>query len=179
MKIFQCAAIAATLLGTLAFGWTDTAAAAQMAQASMALHALTIIFLPVYVAEDEDMWRNLGLDVTLHQITGLGSTNAMLAGSVDFAVQSGESLIRGNIRSRHMLGITLMADKEAFEFGAPLPRLTQNPLRHPRPSQFDSLGTFRASCTNMAKAPARWLGLAFQLKRSAKWPRQPRGTALI
>jgi sulfonate transport system substrate-binding protein len=115
MKIFQSAAIATTLLGTLAFGWTDTAAAAQMEQASMALPALTIIFLPVYVAEDEGMWRNLGLDVTLHQITGLGSTNAMIGGSVDFAVQSGESLIRGNIRGRHMLGIALMADKEAFE----------------------------------------------------------------
>lgn len=115
MKIFQSTALAATLLATFALGLPASAGAAQMEQASLALPALTIIFLPVYVAEDRGIWKNLGLDVTLHQITGIGSTNAMLAGSVDFAVQSGDSLIRGNIRGRHMLGISLMADQEAFE----------------------------------------------------------------
>jgi ABC-type nitrate/sulfonate/bicarbonate transport system substrate-binding protein len=70
------------------------------------------------VAEDRGIWKDLGLDVTLHQITGMGATNAMLAGSVDFAVQSGQSLIRGNIRGRHMLGIALMADGIDFELVA-------------------------------------------------------------
>ena len=39
------------------------------------------------------MWKKLGLDVSIHDITGMGSTNAMLAGSVDFTVQSGPSLV--------------------------------------------------------------------------------------
>ena len=89
-----------------------------MEKTSLALPATTITFLPVYVAEDKGIWKDLGLDVALHQITGMGATNAMLAGSVDFAVQSGPSLIRGNIRGRHMLGISLMADGVAFEIVA-------------------------------------------------------------
>jgi ABC-type nitrate/sulfonate/bicarbonate transport system substrate-binding protein len=108
------AAIAAMLGGALA----APALAAPMENTSIALPAQTIIFLPVYVAEDKGLWKDLGLNVTLHDITGIGSTNAMLGGSVDFAVQSGESLIRGNIRGRHMLGIALMADGEAFELDA-------------------------------------------------------------
>src|SRR5690242_13306090 len=91
-----------------------TAQAETMEKTSIALPATTITFLPVYVAEDAEMWKKLGLDVELHNITGIGSTNAMLAGSVDFAVQSGPSLIRGNIRGRHMLGIAEMADHENF-----------------------------------------------------------------
>ncbi|MGH6673298.1 MAG: ABC transporter substrate-binding protein, partial [Xanthobacteraceae bacterium] len=115
MKILRRTALAATMVGALALSAQTPASAAQMENASIALPALTIIFLPVYVAEDQGIWKNLGLNVTLHQITGIGSTNAMLAGSVDFAVQSGQSLIRGDIRGRHMLGIALMADGIDFE----------------------------------------------------------------
>lgn len=104
--------------GALALVHAAPAPAAPMENTSIALPAQTIIFLPVYVAEDRGLWKDLGLNVTLHDITGIGSTNAMLGGSVDFAVQSGESLIRGNIRGRHMLGIALMADGEAFELDA-------------------------------------------------------------
>jgi NitT/TauT family transport system substrate-binding protein len=118
MKILCTAAIAATFVGALALGQAAPAPAAQLEDTSIALPALTITFLPVYVAEDKGMWKSLGLNVALHDITGIGSTNAMLGGSVDFAVQSGESLIRGNIRGRHMLGIALMADGEAFELDA-------------------------------------------------------------
>jgi NitT/TauT family transport system substrate-binding protein len=121
MKGIRVATIAATLGGALALGHAAPAPAAQMENTSIALPAQTIIFLPVYVAEDRGMWKSLGLNVTLHDITGIGSTNAMLGGSVDFAVQSGESLIRGNIRGRHMLGIALMANGEAFELDARAP----------------------------------------------------------
>lgn len=116
MKTLHAAVLAATMVSALALGAAGPAP--QMEQTSVALPALTITFLPVYVAEDKGMWKSLGLDVSLHSITGMGATNAMLAGSVDFAVQSGESLIRGNIRGRHMLGIALMADGFGFELVA-------------------------------------------------------------
>ncbi len=118
MKILHTAMLAATVVGTLAMAAASSAAETQREQTSIALPALTVTFLPVYVAEDQGMWKKLGLNVALHDITGIGSTNAMLAGSVDFAVQSGESLIRGDIRGRHMLGIALMADGVAFELVA-------------------------------------------------------------
>jgi ABC-type nitrate/sulfonate/bicarbonate transport system substrate-binding protein len=90
-------------------------ARAESEKASIALPALTVTFMPVYIAKDLGMWDKLGLDVTLHDITGMGSTNAMLAGSVDFAVQSGPSLIRGNTRGQKMVGVALMANGVAFE----------------------------------------------------------------
>ena len=110
--MLRSAAVVAALTGTMALG--APAQAGTMEQTSVALPATTVTFLPVYVAEDAGMWKKLGLDVSIHNITGMGSTNAMLAGSVDFAVQSGPSLIRGNIRGRHMLGVAEMADHEAF-----------------------------------------------------------------
>ena len=110
--MLRTTALAAALASALAMA--APAQAADMEQTSIAMPALTITFLPVYVAEDLGFWKKLGLDVTLHDITGMGSTNAMLAGSVDFAVQSGPSLIRGNIRGRKMVGIAEMADHEAF-----------------------------------------------------------------
>jgi len=110
--MLRSAALVAAVAGAVALG--GPAQAETMEQTSIALPATTITFLPVYVAEDAGMWKKLGLDVALHNITGIGSTNAMLAGSVDFAVQSGPSLIRGNIRGRHMQGIAEMADHEAF-----------------------------------------------------------------
>jgi ABC-type nitrate/sulfonate/bicarbonate transport system substrate-binding protein len=110
--MLRAAALVAATAGAVALG--SVAQADTMEKTSVALPATTITFLPVYVAEDTGMWKKLGLDVELHNITGMGSTNAMLAGSVDFAVQSGPSLIRGNIRGRHMLGIAEMADHENF-----------------------------------------------------------------
>ncbi len=110
--IVRLTALAAAVTGTVALGAPTQAA--EMEHTSIALPATTITFLPVYVPQDTGMWKKLGLDVALHNITGIGSTNAMLAGSVDFAVQSGPSLIRGNIRGRHMLGIAEMANHEAF-----------------------------------------------------------------
>ena len=112
MRTIQQLVLAAAAVGALA--WGGPANAEGMESTSLALPATTVTFLPVYVAADEGMWKKLGLDVALHDITGMGSTNAMLAGSVDFAVQSGPSLIRGNIRGRHMQGIAEMADHEAF-----------------------------------------------------------------
>jgi NitT/TauT family transport system substrate-binding protein len=92
-----------------------TPALAQEEKTSIALPALTITFTPVYVAKDAGIWQKEGLDVTLHDITGIGSTNAMLSGSVDFGVQSGPSLIRGNIRGQKMMGVALMANGVSFE----------------------------------------------------------------
>jgi ABC-type nitrate/sulfonate/bicarbonate transport system substrate-binding protein len=113
MKTLRTAAMAAALVSLAAFGG-KAQAAGTIEHTSVSLPATTVTFLPVYVAKDLGMWKKLGLDVTVHNITGMGTTNAMLAGSVDFAVQSGASLIRGNIRGRHMTGIALMAEGVDF-----------------------------------------------------------------
>lgn len=88
---------------------------AENEKTSIAMPILTVTFTPVYVALDAGFWKKAGLDVTLHDIAGLGATNAMLAGSTDFTVHSGPSLIRGNIRGQKMVAIALMASGVAFE----------------------------------------------------------------
>jgi NitT/TauT family transport system substrate-binding protein len=112
MTIHRTSLVAVALTAAVALGG---AARAEDDKTSIALPALTITFTPVYVAQDLGMWKKDGLDVTLHDIVGLGSTNAMLSGSVDFGVQSGPSLIRGNIRGQKMMGVALMAAGVAFE----------------------------------------------------------------
>jgi len=99
----------------LALAVASLPARAEDEKTSIALPALTITFTPTYVAQDTGIWKKEGLDVTIHDIVGLGSTNAMLAGSVDFAVQSGPTLIRGNARGQKMMGVSLMAAGVAFE----------------------------------------------------------------
>jgi ABC-type nitrate/sulfonate/bicarbonate transport system substrate-binding protein len=105
--LFAAAFVAATVPATLAGAATE--------KTSISLPATTVTFMPVYLAKELGYWDKLGLDVTIHNISGIGTTNAMLAGSVDFAVQSGPSLLRGNMRGQKMLGIALMADGVAFE----------------------------------------------------------------
>jgi ABC-type nitrate/sulfonate/bicarbonate transport system substrate-binding protein len=104
-----------TLLAAALAALVATPTLAQEEKTSLALPALTITFTPVYVAKDLGIWQKEGLDVDIHNIVGLGSTNAMLSGSVDFGVQSGPTLIRGNMRGQKMMGVSLMAAGVAFE----------------------------------------------------------------
>jgi len=115
MQMHRTALLAAALVA--AIGCTATAQAANE-KTSLSLPATTVTFMPVYIAKEMGFWDKLGLDVEIHNITGMGTTNAMLAGSVDFAVQSGPSLIRGNMRGQKMVGIALMASGVAFEIDA-------------------------------------------------------------
>jgi len=115
MTLLRTALTATVMTVASALGAIAPATAADMEKTSIALPTTTVTFMPVYVAKDTGIWSKLGLDVSLHNITGMGATNAMLAKSVDFTVQSGPSLIRGNIRGRKMLGISLMANGVAFE----------------------------------------------------------------
>jgi ABC-type nitrate/sulfonate/bicarbonate transport system substrate-binding protein len=115
MKKTALLAVASLLAATVS---TPAPAEAADEKTSISLPALTITFMPVYIAKDLGYWDKLGLDVNIHEIAGMGTTNAMLAGSVDFAVQSGPSLIRGNMRGQKMVGIALMANGVAFEIDA-------------------------------------------------------------
>jgi len=88
MKTHRTTLFAGALIVAIASG---TFARAENEKTSLALPTLTVTFMPVYVAKDLGFWEKLGLDVSLHAITGMGATNAMLSGSVDFTVQSGKA----------------------------------------------------------------------------------------
>src|SRR5215813_2534349 len=60
----------------------------------MSLPGINIAFLCFYMADDLGLWSEQGLQVKTIMIQGAGSTNALIAGSVEFAVSSGSSITR-------------------------------------------------------------------------------------
>jgi len=102
----------ALLAASLALG--PSAYAAQE-EATFAVPALTITFTPLYVASEMGFWKKAGLDVKEVFIVGMGSTNAVLAGSADFAISSGPTLIRSNIRGQKLTAIAGFSDGMFFE----------------------------------------------------------------
>ena len=92
------------LAGALLFG-VSPKAVAQEEETSLALPALALVFSPIYIADSAGLWAKHGLKVKLHDITGIGSMNAVLAGSVDFSSSSGPTIIRAHIRGQKTLGI--------------------------------------------------------------------------
>jgi ABC-type nitrate/sulfonate/bicarbonate transport system substrate-binding protein len=112
MKLHKAALFAAALAASLAAGGPSYA---EQEEATFAVPALTITFTPLYVASEAGFWKKAGLDVKEVFIVGMGSTNALLAGSVDFAISSGPTLIRSNIRGQKIVAIAGMSEGLMFE----------------------------------------------------------------
>jgi ABC-type nitrate/sulfonate/bicarbonate transport system substrate-binding protein len=104
-----------SLLVACSLGASAAGAAAPVEETTMALPALTIGFAPTYIADAKGLWTRRGLKVTLHDIVGIGSMNAVLAGSIDFSNSSGPTIIRAHARGQKVLGIGSTLDGLPFE----------------------------------------------------------------
>jgi ABC-type nitrate/sulfonate/bicarbonate transport system substrate-binding protein len=93
----------------LAFTTTPTRAANE--QTSLAIPAYVVLFLAEYVAEDQHLWEQQGLDVKVQFIAGVGAMNAVIAGSTDFSMSSGGSLTRAASRGQPLLAIANMGNQ--------------------------------------------------------------------
>ncbi len=113
----KIAIVTAALLAAAAAG--VPAGAADMEKTTMALPAVTIGFAPTYIADAKGFWTKRGLSVELHDITGIGSMNAVLAGSIDFSNSSGPTIIRANIRGAHVEGVASTLNGLPFEIIVP------------------------------------------------------------
>ena len=89
-------------------------AQAQMEKTTLALPAIAFIFSTAYVAEDAGIFKSEGLDVTQQVITGIGSANAVISGSVDFSFSSGVTLTRAAARGQPVIGIANTYDRTGF-----------------------------------------------------------------
>lgn len=116
-NVKKFAIAAATLAAAVAVGHPATAM--DMEKTSMALPALTIGFTPTYIADAKGFWTKRGLEVKLHDIVGIGSMNAVLAGSVDFSNSSGPTVIRANIRGAKVQGVGSTLDGLPFQIIVP------------------------------------------------------------
>jgi len=87
-----------------------TSARAEVEHASLAVPATVVLFLFEYVAEDEHIYDQVQLDVKPQLIVGVGSINAVIAGSSDFSISSGGSLTRAAAHGQSLLAIANMND---------------------------------------------------------------------
>ena len=102
---------AAALCGLSAFA---APARAAVEHTTMALPATAFIFAAAYIAEDAGIFKSEGLDVKQQVITGIGSANAVISGSVDFSMSSGATLTRAAARHQPVIAIANTVDRTMF-----------------------------------------------------------------
>jgi ABC-type nitrate/sulfonate/bicarbonate transport system substrate-binding protein len=86
-------------------------ASAEMEHTTLALPTITLGFLSRWVADDEGFWKKQGLEVKVQIIQGIGSTNAVIAGSIDFAYASGPTITRATARGQHLVALATQSDQ--------------------------------------------------------------------
>lgn len=102
----------------LGLGIAPLAAQAQPAaleDVTMAVPAVGFPFVAGYVADGLGLWAKHGLRVRTITIAGIGSTNAVISGSAEFAQISGLSLTRAAANGQRLLAIVNTTDKPITE----------------------------------------------------------------
>jgi len=93
-------------------------AAAQPAGANdvvLAMPNVALTFAAGYLAEDLGLFARQELNVKSVVIAGIGSANAVISGSADFAQISGATLTRAAARGQRMLGIVSTLNRPAIQ----------------------------------------------------------------
>jgi NitT/TauT family transport system substrate-binding protein len=99
----------------LAVGLAPTPGIGQEMNIIMALPAETLTFSAAFIAEDAGFYKQEGLKVSHRFITGVGSPNAVLAGSADFTIGTGPVFLRAAAKGQRMLAIANLIDKPLVE----------------------------------------------------------------
>lgn len=105
--------VAALAIAPLAMALAPHAARAQ--DVTLALPAISFIFSPAYVAEEQGFWKSRGLNVKTVLIAGPGATNALLSGSADFTSTGPTPMFRAVARGQKLQAIASTADKFLME----------------------------------------------------------------
>jgi len=79
-------------------------ARAESERATLALPAPVVLFLSVYVAEDQ-FWAQEGLEIKTIFLPGIASMNAVISGSAEFSLSSGGSITRAAAHGQRLLAI--------------------------------------------------------------------------
>src|SRR5215472_7898356 len=81
----------------------------------LAVPNVALTFAPGYHAEDWGLFAKHGLAVKSVVITGIGSANAVISGSADFAEISGATLTRAAARGQRMVGIVATLNRPVIQ----------------------------------------------------------------
>src|SRR6185436_18500838 len=117
MRKWQMRAAAATI--GLAVGLGPTLAGAQESAKEIdiliALPTSTLTFSSAFIAEDAGFYKKEGLKVSHRTIVGVGSTNAVIAGSADFTVGTGPVFLRAAAQGQRMFALLNLIEKPLVE----------------------------------------------------------------
>jgi NitT/TauT family transport system substrate-binding protein len=106
--------LAAAAIG-LAVGLAPAQSSAQDIDIVMALPAATLTFSSAFIAEDAGFYKKEGLKVSTRTIVGVGSPNAVIAGSADFTIGTGPVFLRAAAAGQRMLAIANLIDRPLVE----------------------------------------------------------------
>jgi NitT/TauT family transport system substrate-binding protein len=95
----------------LGAGTAQAADNTAMEHATLSLPAINLGFLSRFVADDEGLWKKEGLDVTVQVIQGVGSTNAVIAGSIDFGYASAATITRAKARGQNLVALATQSQE--------------------------------------------------------------------
>ena len=95
----------------IAVGLGPTGSRAQDIDILMALPAATLTFSAAFLAEDAGFYKREGLKVTYRTIVGVGSVNAVIAGSADFTMGTGPVFLRAAAQGQRLLAFASTADQ--------------------------------------------------------------------
>jgi NitT/TauT family transport system substrate-binding protein len=79
--------------------------AEELVSSTTAIPVYSLGFMTEMYAQDMQLYQKHGVNMKMEQINGLGTINALIAGSVDFGQPSGVSLIRAASRGQPLLAI--------------------------------------------------------------------------
>ena len=83
----------------------------QLVDATTAIPVFGLGFMVEMYAQDTQLYQKHGVNMKMLQLNGLGTINAVIAGSVDFGEPSGGSVTRAAARGQPLLGIVMFANK--------------------------------------------------------------------
>lgn len=113
MTKFSRAAVLATAVA--AFGWMPGSADAADIDIIMAIPSPSLTFSANFLAHDNGYYKKEGLNVTDRALTGVASTNAVIAGSADFTMGTGATFLRAIANGQKLFAIATLADKPLVE----------------------------------------------------------------
>lgn len=84
---------------------------AQAEDATLAIPGQNVLFLARYIADDQHLWSKEGLNVKILDIIGIGSMNAVIAGSADFSMGSGPTITRAWAKGQKVVALATAIDQ--------------------------------------------------------------------
>lgn len=103
------------LIGATAMALGRTPACAAPQDVTLAIPTVSFTFTAAYVAEDAGIWAKRGLRVKVLHILGIGSLNAVIAKSADFANITGGAFTRAAAHGQRLLAIANTVDRPMVE----------------------------------------------------------------